>query len=290
MIFVEFFCQILTKLSRATCRPGNSIQTLTKKSIRIGATSDGFLSFSDVSRATNVALENCSPVLLFLVVDPEHKYVSFVDDDTLPRHKFSLTLPMSAELHNKTMILGSSQGLFCLYGNHVGTQSYSETETSAIWNPAIRKLVDTGQLPHVDENRNVTVGFGVFPHTLDSKIVTISIPWVLTENTGTWQVEVFRLSLGAWTSLAINLPPGITLTDRSSLFLPIISTFVAVTFIVSMLIIFSVISTFVVVIFLESRLIHAFGYSTIQAFTADSLLFDIGLKSTNCFFKGHFTQ
>nr|GEX85505.1 retrovirus-related Pol polyprotein from transposon TNT 1-94 [Tanacetum cinerariifolium] len=120
---------------------------------------------------------------------------------------------MSAELHNKTMILGSSQGLFCLYGNHVGTQSYSGTETAAIWNPAIRKLVDIGQLPHVDENMNVTVGFGVCPHTLDPKIVTVSIPRVLTENTGTWQVEVFRLSLGAWTSLSINLPPGITLTD-----------------------------------------------------------------------------
>ncbi|GJT09047.1 hypothetical protein Tco_0843509 [Tanacetum coccineum] len=33
--------------------------------------------------------------------------------------------------------------------------------------------------------------------------------------------------------------------------------------------------TFVVVIFLESRSIHAFVCSTIQAFTADSLLFDI---------------
>ncbi|GKC02708.1 putative F-box domain-containing protein [Tanacetum coccineum] len=150
-----------------------------------------------------------------LVRDPEHKYVSFVDDDTFPQHKFSLTLSMSAELHNKPMILGSSQGLFCLYGNHVGTQSYSETETAAIWNPAIRKLVDIGQLPHVDGNMNVTtVGFGVCPHTLDPKIVTVSIPWLLTDNTGTWQVEVFRLSLGAWTSLSINLLPGIALTGN----------------------------------------------------------------------------
>nr|GEX06825.1 hypothetical protein [Tanacetum cinerariifolium] len=45
-----------------------------------------------------------------------------------------------------------------------------------------------------------------------------------------------------------------------------------------------------VYIFLDSRLIQAFGYSTIQAFTVDSLLFDIGVKSTNCFFKGYFTQ
>ncbi|GJW07983.1 hypothetical protein Tco_1570406 [Tanacetum coccineum] len=57
-IFVDFVGQILTKLSRATCRPGNSPQTFTKKSIRIGATSDGFLSFSDFSRATNVDREN----------------------------------------------------------------------------------------------------------------------------------------------------------------------------------------------------------------------------------------
>ncbi|GJV69564.1 hypothetical protein Tco_1485073 [Tanacetum coccineum] len=49
--------KLKTKLSRATCRPGNSPHTLTKKSIRIGATSDGFLSFSDLSRATNVARE-----------------------------------------------------------------------------------------------------------------------------------------------------------------------------------------------------------------------------------------
>nr|GEW04600.1 RNA-directed DNA polymerase, eukaryota [Tanacetum cinerariifolium] len=38
--------------------PGKLFQTLTKKSIRIGVTSDGLLLFSDVSRMTNVAREN----------------------------------------------------------------------------------------------------------------------------------------------------------------------------------------------------------------------------------------
>ncbi|GJR35647.1 ty3-gypsy retrotransposon protein [Tanacetum coccineum] len=95
-----------------------------------------------------------------------------------------------------------------------------------------------------------------------------------------------------------NLKP---FSGRSSSFLLVISTFVALIFIVSMLIIFSgcfhlhccdllessvdrllsVISTFILeflqwYIFLDSRLIHAFGYTTIQAFTANSLLFDIG--------------
>ncbi|GKB34089.1 hypothetical protein Tco_0879031 [Tanacetum coccineum] len=55
-----FFSQILTKLSRAT--------TLTKKSIRIGATSDRLLSFSEVSRATLSPGKTWSLVLLFLVV------------------------------------------------------------------------------------------------------------------------------------------------------------------------------------------------------------------------------
>ncbi|GKA86416.1 hypothetical protein Tco_0808127 [Tanacetum coccineum] len=75
---------------------------------------------------------------------------------------------MSAKLHTKPRIVGSSQGLFFLYGNDVGTPSYSGIETLAIWNPAIRKLVDIDQLPHVDGNVfYATVGFGVCPHTLE---------------------------------------------------------------------------------------------------------------------------
>ncbi|GKE35222.1 hypothetical protein Tco_1454544, partial [Tanacetum coccineum] len=80
-------------------------------------------------------------------------------------------------------------------------------ETLAIWNPAIRKLVDIDQLPHVDGNVfYATVGFGVCPHTLDPKIVLVSISWFLRDTT--WRVDVFRLSLGAWTSMSTNLPPG----------------------------------------------------------------------------------
>ncbi|GKD49605.1 putative F-box domain-containing protein, partial [Tanacetum coccineum] len=118
-----------------------------------------------------------------LVTDPVHGYVSVVDDDTFPQHKFPLNLPMSAT--RLQWRIGSSQGLFCFYND------YFENPAIAIWNPAIRKLVDIGQLPQVDvEMFTVTVGFGVCPHTLDPKIVIVSIPPFLMDDTGTWQVEV----------------------------------------------------------------------------------------------------
>ncbi|GJR34567.1 hypothetical protein Tco_1210251 [Tanacetum coccineum] len=63
-------------LSRATCRPGNSPHTLTKKSMRIGATSDGFLSFSYLSRATNVAREKFVAQENGLRGDPRIKAIS----------------------------------------------------------------------------------------------------------------------------------------------------------------------------------------------------------------------
>jgi hypothetical protein len=65
------------------------------------------------------------------------KYVSIVDDDTFPQHKFSLTVPTSLNFINTRDKIVSSQGLLFMHGSDgAGTRKVH------IWNPTIRKSVD----------------------------------------------------------------------------------------------------------------------------------------------------
>lgn len=73
--------------------------------------------------------------------DNEAKYVSFVDDDTFPKDKFSYTVPMSVKLLDKPRVIGCSKGLLCLYSEN--------TDTAVLWNPAIRKSVTINMPGHV---------------------------------------------------------------------------------------------------------------------------------------------
>ncbi|GJZ11823.1 F-box/kelch-repeat protein-like protein [Tanacetum coccineum] len=96
----------------------------------------------------------------------DEKYVSIVDDDTFPQHKFSLTVPPSVKLLEKPDIV-SSQGLLFV---HSYDPVISGTLEALIWNPIIRKSV------HIDvccEPRPdfLTLTFGVGPDTCDPKIV-----------------------------------------------------------------------------------------------------------------------
>ncbi|GJS86966.1 putative F-box domain-containing protein [Tanacetum coccineum] len=121
--------------------------------------------------------------------------VSFLDNDTYPHQKVSITVPESVP----NQIVGCSQGLFCFYDFH---------NAAVIWNPSIRKSVDV-VVPGPFDGRfdNDNVGFGVCPRTLDPILVKIPTEYPIKnlDNT-TWVVDVFRLSLGVWKSLCMDLP------------------------------------------------------------------------------------
>ena len=87
-----------------------------------------------------------------------HNYVSFVDDDTFPCQKVTLTVPKSF-----ASIVGCSQGLFCFHNYNLGGYY---AKKAIIWNPTISKSVDV-VLPKLLDDGRAVVGFGVCPRTLD---------------------------------------------------------------------------------------------------------------------------
>ncbi|GJU48587.1 putative F-box domain-containing protein [Tanacetum coccineum] len=108
--------------------------------------------------------------------DGKDKYVSIIDDDTFPEHKFSLTIPF------------------------------------VLWNPMTKKLVaidsPTNEL-YKSPKYDTAIGFGVCLNTLDTKLVKITftceVPFISTPII--IQVEVYTLSSRVWRILvSINLP------------------------------------------------------------------------------------
>ncbi|KAI3725483.1 hypothetical protein L1987_65271 [Smallanthus sonchifolius] len=135
-------------------------------------------------------------------VDFNEKYVSVVDDDTFPRNKVSVSIPLLVE---NCRIIGRSQGLLCLhdgYRNSCGVP-LAGIGRVVLWNPSIRKAVVV-VLPNVPKDRIYTtaLGFGVCHETNDPKIVKIT-HIRLSKDTEQiscipQQVEVFTLSAGVW--------------------------------------------------------------------------------------------
>lgn len=145
--------------------------------------------------------------------DRKLNFVSIMDDDAFPQHKFSISSPWSVKLLGSTQtMVGSSQGLFCLYD--------SRTKVANIWNPSIRKSVDISvpsiHLPNmIYKWRSSLVfgfgfGFGVCPITGDPKLIKITYLKCIFDKNGksisdfSWHVEVFKLSTREWTSVCIN--------------------------------------------------------------------------------------
>ncbi|KAJ0814913.1 putative F-box domain-containing protein [Helianthus annuus] len=124
----------------------------------------------------------------------EIKYISIVDDDSFPRHKFSPTVSPTAKLLTHPRMMASSHGLVCLCGFAYDLKKH----LIVLWNPSIRKSVEI-ELP----NKLNALGFGVCPKTMDPKIVRI------TRRTN---ARVYTLSSGAWRRVSMNLrvPPGFT--------------------------------------------------------------------------------
>ncbi|XP_071714058.1 uncharacterized protein [Rutidosis leptorrhynchoides] len=143
------------------------------------------------------------------------KYVSIVDDDSFPQHKFPLIVPSCAKqlLGQNPSILGSSQGVLCLCVNFVDFTyryySFYKEKTFVLWNPMIQKSVPV-IVPGVENYMKFksVVGFGVCPRTSVPKLVKITFISCLKyiEN-HTPEVDIFSLSSGSWRrSLSMNVP------------------------------------------------------------------------------------
>jgi F-box interacting protein len=123
----------------------------------------------------------------------EYKYVSIVDDDSFPQHKFSTVVSPADKLVGSALMLDCSHGLVCLYGlDH----SVDRKKLVVVWNPSIRKSVDivVPYGPHA-------VGFGVCPKTFDAKIVIIKRSSKVNH-----EADVFTLRSRVWRSISMNLP------------------------------------------------------------------------------------
>ncbi|KAL4588311.1 hypothetical protein LXL04_001195 [Taraxacum kok-saghyz] len=122
----------------------------------------------------------------------------YTDDDTFPQQSSVLTLPLWVEHLVFPSVIGSSQGLLCLYGYHL----QFPTPMAVLWNPSIRKSVavltpDFGVCPNTGEPIEPSIGFGVCPVTNDPKIVA---------NTSPSEFMIYKLSTRKWRRLPTNLP------------------------------------------------------------------------------------
>ncbi|KAJ9550904.1 hypothetical protein OSB04_014949 [Centaurea solstitialis] len=130
----------------------------------------------------------------------EVKCVSVFDDD----QTFALTVP---PLVKGTRLLDSSHGLLCMIDSFIFTQ----TQMVVLWNPAIRRSIVVA-VPNVVENQQFSsfVGFGVCPITKDPKLLKITYIRDPSNSKSIscipFQVMVFTLSSGQWTTPSTNLP------------------------------------------------------------------------------------
>ncbi|KAL9997412.1 hypothetical protein Hdeb2414_s0022g00614951 [Helianthus debilis subsp. tardiflorus] len=102
-------------------------------------------------------------------------------------------------------IIGSSHGLFYLYGG------YRKGCGAVIWNPSVRKAFLV-VVPFVGDGiYESVVGFGICRDTIDPQIIQISKietwSWIESRSCMSWQVEVFTLcSRALRSSYSSNLP------------------------------------------------------------------------------------
>ncbi|MFS7927910.1 putative F-box domain-containing protein [Helianthus anomalus] len=99
----------------------------------------------------------------------EEKYVSIVDDDSLPHHKFSPVVLPTVKLCAHPFMLDCCHGLVFLHG-WIQDQ-VKRKKLIVVWNPLIRKSVCISIPGH---RRDVVIGFGVCPKTSDPKTIRIS--------------------------------------------------------------------------------------------------------------------
>ncbi|CAI9270541.1 unnamed protein product [Lactuca saligna] len=138
----------------------------------------------------------------------EDKYISFLDDDSFPQHRFVPSLPLSVRHPH---IVGSSYGLLCFKGYQFSGSTYRRT-MAVLLNPSIRKSIAITLPDMLYKNHKIVLGFGVCPLTIDTKIVHITqMRWgwgseLRSEIGNFWEVKVYKKSSGKFTSLSSNLP------------------------------------------------------------------------------------
>ncbi|KAL4588325.1 hypothetical protein LXL04_001209 [Taraxacum kok-saghyz] len=132
----------------------------------------------------------------------EEDYVLFsrcyTNDDSFPQQSSVPTLSQSVKQLILPSVVGSSQGLLCLYGSHPNLQ----THMAVLWNLSIRKSIavlmpDFGVCPYTRDPIEPSIGFGVCPVTNDPKIVAM---------TQLSEFMIYTLNTGKWRSLPTNLP------------------------------------------------------------------------------------
>ncbi|KAJ9551177.1 hypothetical protein OSB04_015222 [Centaurea solstitialis] len=146
-------------------------------------------------------------IISYKNLDDQLQCVSLFDDDD--HQTFVLTVP---PLVQGTRVLDSSHGLVCMIDSF---SLLSQTQMAVLWNPAIRKSMAVAVPNVVDpppqqfQFRSV-VAFGVCPATMDPKLVKITCVDDQTKAASIsfipFQVMVFTLSSGQWTTQSTNLP------------------------------------------------------------------------------------
>ncbi|CAH1435503.1 unnamed protein product [Lactuca virosa] len=132
--------------------------------------------------------------LLVTYNDPESQhqdetYASLVDDETFVQQEIRPMLPELTKQLLMSRVIGSSHGLFCLFGYE------PNSEMAVLWNPSIRKSVCVAVHGVLLMRQNAILGFGVCRITSNPTIVKID---------GS-VIEVFTLSTGSWRTLPNNL-------------------------------------------------------------------------------------
>ncbi|KAL7615290.1 hypothetical protein Lser_V15G05112 [Lactuca serriola] len=155
-------------------------------------------------------VSHTQPQHLFVSYTDEQvpKYVSFVDDDSFPQHRFVPSLPLSIR---DPQIVGSSYGLLCFKGCPFYGSSY-RNRIAVLLNPSVRKSIAIALPDMLYTNHLMVLGFGVCPVTIDTKIIQITqLHWswgneLKSEIGNFWEVKVYKQSSGKFTSLSGNLP------------------------------------------------------------------------------------
>nr|GEX88755.1 hypothetical protein [Tanacetum cinerariifolium] len=134
-------------------------------------------------------------------------FISIVDDDSFPQHKFAVPLPVpvnSREDFGLIEVVGSSHGLICFYG----IDHYAATMMTVIWNPSIRKSVGFHVPDLYGEPYRTILGFGVCPRTLNPKFIKIPHNMALAPSMDRIRIHLEELKIFALSSCIWRCPYG----------------------------------------------------------------------------------
>nr|GEX65951.1 hypothetical protein [Tanacetum cinerariifolium] len=128
--------------------------------------------------------------------DNPNQFISIIDDDSFPQHKFAVPLPIpvnSRKDFGLIEVVGSSHGLICFYG----IDHDAATMMTINWNLSIRKSVGFHVPNLYIEPYRTIIGFGVCPHTIDPKFIKIPHSMALAPNMDRIRIHLEELKIFA---------------------------------------------------------------------------------------------